>query len=240
MIVFYIPLLCWYTVVFWSDQNHIDFHKFRSEAYHITSNYQNSSLFQSRNCFEKIVEIQPAREKMVTGKENVVLFLGVRKTLIYSSPLVITALICYVSFPIILSWCTSMFFPTWFSLVIIPLNHLYIVGNGLATYTSNLKLDRSPSTVEWTLSIVVELFVSDVVSLTAAHLIARLNANLKLNVTLLPNQNIHFVFFPVIIILIVFLYLTFFFLQILLKMIHPAINSEKCLSTYCAKCLVRT
>lgn len=40
------------------------------KAHHITSDKANFSLFQSRHCFEKIVEIEPGKERMVKGKEN--------------------------------------------------------------------------------------------------------------------------------------------------------------------------
>lgn len=42
-------------------------------ACHVTSDEPNSSLFQSRSCFEKIVEIEPGKEKTVKGKGKSIL-----------------------------------------------------------------------------------------------------------------------------------------------------------------------
>lgn len=37
---------------------------------HITWDKSNPSLFQSRNCFKKMLEIEPGKEKMVKGSDS--------------------------------------------------------------------------------------------------------------------------------------------------------------------------
>lgn len=61
--------------MFRSGHNYIDFHVSKTAAPHLTSNKSDPPLslffFQARNCFEKITEIEPGKEKTVKGAENV-------------------------------------------------------------------------------------------------------------------------------------------------------------------------